>query len=205
MTEMEHPVKKIQPAFSMPDESGSDTPESTSKRKQVSKRLFLKLDGTEADRIEEATGARYTLLDPAGNQNFDQQFGAAGKLVTMCAIFGFHTKVGNVANTVLNDKDEPGDAKQAGEAIADFIKQAESGTWAERAAGGVGARIDKDALAGAIVEVAQAAGKTADYAKIRAKLEEDPQYVRAARQVPDVATAYATRVGKATKSIDDLI
>lgn len=183
----------------------TDTP-AASKRKQVSKRDFLLADGTVAERIEEATGARYTLLAPSGNKDFDQQFGEAGKLATMCAIFGFHTKVGNVANTVLNDKDEPGSPDDAAKEIEAFIAAANTGTWAERAAGGVGARIDKDALAAAIVTVAEAGGKTGvDYQKIRDRLESDAQYVRAARQVPAVANEYATRVGKATKSIDDLL
>lgn len=199
-------------------ESGAaDGSESTSKRKQVSKRSFLLANGSEADRIEEATGARYTLLAPSGNKDYDQQFGDAGKFATMCAIFGFHTKVGNVANTVLNDKDEPGTPDEAGKAIEEFIATAQAGTWAERSEGGVGARIDKNALAGAIVEVATAAGKTADLATVLQWLEEGrpaqgdkpalsaQQYTRMTRQVPDVAAAYAARVGKATKTVADLI
>ncbi|MGP1667668.1 MAG: hypothetical protein ACTS5I_17565 [Rhodanobacter sp.] len=200
-------MRKIQILHSMPDESGASaaTDSATeSKRKQVSKRAYLKADGTEAERIEEASGARYTLLDPAGNHDFDQQFGSAATLETMCGIFGFHTKVGNVANTVLNDKDEPGTPSDAAAAIREFLTAASGGTWTERASG-VGARIDKDALADAIVEVASAAGKTADRAKIFARLESDPTYVRAARQVPSVASAYASRVGRAVKSVDDLL
>lgn len=178
--------------------------ESESKRKQVSKRDYLKADGTVADKIEESAGARYTLLDTAGNHDFDELFGDPGKFETMCAIFGFHTKVGNVANTVLNDKDDPGTPTDAAQAIREFIAAAKAGTWAERS-GGVAVRIDKDKLAGAIVSVAESKGKTADYQKIRDKLESDPQYVRAARQVPEVATAYAAAVGKAPKSVDDLL
>lgn len=196
-----------------PDEGSpgaSDAAES--KRARVSKRSYLKADGSEAERIEEATGARYSLVkaDPADAKkfltvkDFDQQFGDAGKLETMCAIFGFHTKVGNVANTVLNDKEEPGTPDDAADAITEFLAAAAGGTWAERSAG-VGARIDKDALADAIVEVAAAAGKTADRAKIFARLESDPVYVRAARQVSAVASAYATKVGRATKTVDDLL
>lgn len=189
------------------DETGAGETETASKRKQVSKRSFLLADGKEAEKIEEATGARYTLLAPSGNKDFDQQFGDAGKFATMCAIFGFQTKVGNVANTVLNDKDEPGTPDDAAAAIEEFITKASAtdAVWAERTTGGVGARIDKDALAGAIVAVAGASGKVADYAKIRDRLETDAQYVRAARQVPAVATEYATRVGKANKTIDDLL
>ena len=133
------------------NEDGADAPKSS--RKQVSKRNFLQADGTEAEKMEDAKGGRYTLLDPAGNHDVDYQFGANPESDRMFAIFGFHTKIGNVANTVLNDKDEPGSPAEAAQAIRDFLSQVQAGTWAERAAGGVGARIDKDALAGAIVEV----------------------------------------------------
>ena len=197
-------MKRPTPARQAPEvNDGSESP-AESKRKSVSKRSYLKADGSEAERIEEASGGRYTLLDPAGNHDFDQQFGEAGKLETMCAIFGFHTKVGNVANTVLNDKEDAGSPADAAAAIKEFLTSAAGGTWAERSTV-VGARIDKDALASAIVEVAQAAGKVAAYDKIRQRLEEDATYVRAARQVPAVATAYATRVGKAAKTVDDLL
>ena len=187
------------------DETGSagDDSQETRKRKQVSKRSYLNADGSEAERLESASGGRYTLLG-AANGDHDYQFGENPDFDRMCAIFGFHTKIGNVANTVLNDKDEPGTPDDAGAAIQEFIAAAKSGTWAERAAG-VGARIDKDALAGAIIEVAKASGHTAEYSAIRQRLEDDPQYVRAARQVPDVANAYAARVGKATKTIDSLL
>lgn len=198
-------MKKIQVLHQAPESGSADGDTATeSKRKSVSKRSYLKADGSEAERIEEATGARYTLLDPAGNHDFDQQFGTAGSLETMCGVFGFHTKVGNVANTVLNDKDEPGSPSDAAAAIKEFLTAAAGGTWAERSTG-VGARVDKDALATAIVTVATAAGKTADRAKILARLEAEPTYVRAARQVPAVASEYATLVGKSTKTVDDLL
>jgi hypothetical protein len=171
----------------------------------VSNREFLKADGSIADRMEESDGARYTLLDPAGNHDLDYIFGKNPNADKWFANFGFHTKVGNVANTVLNDKDEPGTPSEAANAIREFLAGIASGIWAAERTGGVAQRIDKDALAGSIVAVAEAAGKVADYQKIRDKLESDPQYVRAARQVPAVATEYATRVGKPAKSVDDLL
>lgn len=205
------------PARSMPDESGASD-ESISKRKQVSKRAFLMTDGSEAERIEEAAGGRYTLLGTTGGEkHFDVQLGNPGQFATMCAIFGFHTKVGNVANTVLNDKDEPGTPDDAATAIAEFIQSAQAGTWAERATGGVGAKIDKQALAGAIVEVAATRGKTVELGTVLQWLEEGrpamgdrpamtaQAYTRASRQVPEVAAAYANRVGKAIKTIDDFV
>lgn len=186
----------------MSDTSQADASART--RKQVSKRGFL-LGNNPVDKIEEADGASYTLLDPNGNHDIvSGELGQPGKFATMCAIFGFHTKVGNVANTILNDKDEPGTPADAKAAIAEFIESANDGTWAERA-GGVGAKVDKDALCNAIVTVATAGGKQVDQAAIRQKLEDDPAYVRKARQVPAVATEYSKLVGKSTKTIDDLL
>lgn len=204
-------MTKVQINRQAENEQGADTAEAGDKRKRISKRDFIDANGGVVDKIEEASGGRYTLLAPEGNLDFDAQLGAAGQFATMCAIFGFHTKVGNVANTVLNDKDEPGTPADAGAAIRDFIAQAQGGTWAERAAGAPGTRVDKDALAGAIVAVMlasgklQAAGEGAMYAKVRDKLETDPQYVRNSRQVPQVASEYNTRVGKAAKTVDSLM
>ena len=169
---------KEQVVLAAEDESGAESAVG-GKRKTVSKRSYLNEDGSEADKIEEATGARYQLLGEGG-ESFDMQFGNAGSFETMCGIFGFHTKVGNVANTVLNDKDEPGGPAEAAEAIRAFIESAtdsKSPVWAERA-GGVGIQIDKDALAGAVVDVAAASGKTVAYDKVRQKIEEDKAYLR---------------------------
>lgn len=196
-------------ARSMPDETGVDTnggeEAATTKRKAVSKRAYLLPSGEVAERMEEASGARYTLLGgAAGNVDFDQQLGEAGKLTTMFAIFGFHTKVGNVANTVLNDKSDPGSPDDAADTIREFIADAGNGTWAERT-GGVGVKIDKDQLAGAIVDAYAAAQppKVVDYAKARELLEE-PANVRKFRQVPEIAAEYNKRVGRAPKTLDEM-
>lgn len=190
-----------------------DSATADSKRKQVSKRHYLDNAGNEVDKIEEATGARYVLLDTAGNHTFDEQFGKAGAFSTMCAILGFHTKIGNVANTVLNDKDEPGTPTDAAGAIKDFIAKAQDESnpvWAERTGGGAGAKVDRDALAGAIVQVGIAQNvfpeseRDSRYATVRQRLEDEPAYLRGARTIPAVAQEYATRVGKAQKTIGDL-
>lgn len=192
----------------MNDTPANATAPAAEKRKAVSKRLYLLADGTETDKIESATGARYMLLDPAGNHSFDQQFGDAGHFATMCAIFGFHTKVGNVVNTVLNDKDEPGSPSEAAAAASAWIEAASAAepVWAERAAGGE-ARIDRDALAGAIAAVAAAAGHTPDLVRIRQRMEDEKGYVTKARKNPDIAKEYAARVGSTAKTVtvDDLL
>ncbi len=197
-------MKRPNVVRAMPDESGTDG-ETKSSRKQVSKRSFITQSGSEAERIEEATGARYTLLNPAGNLDYDMQFGDAGKASTMFAVFGFHTKIGNVANTVLNDKDEPGTPADAGESIKEFMALAQAGKWAERAAGVAGSRIDKDALAAAVCEVAAAKGQTKDISIVREKLEDDPVLVRKLRANPEIRAAYDKRVGKAPATTEDAL
>jgi hypothetical protein len=176
------------------------------KRKEVSKRSFLNVDSSEAESIDAATGARYELLAPSGNIVLDYKFGDDSDFDRKCALFGYHTKIGNVANTVLNDKDEPGSPQDAAAAIREFIQKAQGadGVWADKT-GGVGARVDKDALADSIHAVGTAAGKAVKpVAEIRARLESDQAYLRMARQVPEVAAEYATRVGKVAKTVDDL-
>lgn len=207
------------------EESAAAGGTESAKRKTVSKRDFIDASGVVVDKIEEATGSRYVLLDPAtpGGHVFDYQFGTNPALDKMACIFGLQTKIGNVANTVLNDKDEPGTPADAAAAINEWLNQPhDSFTWAERAGGVGGARVDKQALAAAIVAVAEAtpskswtaliaAGKTPDEARgdlfaIAAKrLEEEAGYMRSVRAIPAVASEYTARVGKQTKTIDELI
>lgn len=184
------------------DEQGNE--DAGNKRKTVSKRDFLDSAGNSVDKMEEADGARYTLLGDGGKP-FDYKFGENAAQDKMFAIFGFHTKVGNVANTVLNDKNEPGTPADAADNVTEFLALTSEGKWAERAPGGVGAKIDKDALAEAICQVSEAAGKTVDKAAVRAKLEDNAVFVRTARQVPAIATKYAELTGKGTKTVDDLL
>lgn len=132
----------------------SDTAIDTAKPKKarISQRDFIDADGNEVERMELATGARYTLVEVG--KSFDLQLGKAGDPATMFAIFGFHTKIGNVANTVLNDKDAPGTADDAASDIADFIEQATGGVWREAGeGGGRGPKYDNAILAAALVAV----------------------------------------------------
>lgn len=125
---------------------------STGKRARVSQRDFIDKDGNVVDRISEATGARYTLV--GANKSFDLQFGPAGEPATMFAIFGFHTKVGNVANTVLNDSDSPGTADDAATSITEWLEGVAQGTWREASeGGGRGPKYDNGILAEALVAV----------------------------------------------------
>jgi hypothetical protein len=139
-------------------------------RNKVSERDYIDSKGDLVDRIEQATGARYTVGKVTGDKFeaidfFDAQFGQPGKLVTMCAIMGFHTKLGNVANTILNDKDNPGTVENAAAAIKEFLSEADAGKWAERVGGGGGGiRYNVELLAQAIAEVT---GKPVDEYKAK--------------------------------------
>jgi len=126
-------------------------------------RDYLGTGGTVVDTAEGATGARFTLVEADGEdykpiKAWDEQMGPAGKLPTMCAILGFHTKLGNVANTVLNDKDAPGSLKDAAAAIDLFLESAKASppVWAERGVGAGVTRYDADTMLACIL---QATGK----------------------------------------------
>ena len=185
-------------------------------RKDVSDRAFLSFANgvaTVVDKMEQANGARYTLKDYdktlGGDRDIDYDFSVDSPFKTFCAILGYGTKVGNVANTIVNDKSEPGTFLDAFNAIQEFIAAASDPTdpvWAERV-GGVGAKVDLDALVEAYFEAAAATGKTPKSSKseLRAKFEKSKELVRDVRHAPEVLAAYTRRVSKAVKSMDDLM
>jgi hypothetical protein len=177
-----------------------------------SKREWLNAQGEKVTQPEEATQARYRLLGGREEgHTIDLSPVANQPLFKFAAGFGFFTKAGNVANTVLNS--DGGSVEEADQAIADWFADWQNGTYVERAAGGVGARVNRDALAQAMFDAMTAAKRTtfkdgspADYDSIRARLEEDEKgvLVRQWRQIPDVLNRYTEIVGKPTKSMDDI-
>lgn len=183
------------------------TNETASKRKRVSERSFIDADGAEVERMEQATGARYKLVE--NGRTFDVQLGEPGKLATMFAVFGAWTKLGNVANSVLNDKDEPGDADQAADEIDAFIASCEAGIWREVSEGSKrGPKYDKDVLASVLYAALQAAGKAkGDVADYRTKLD-DASYYAKVRANTDIMAKYhaemAARGQKTGPAIDIL-
>lgn len=173
---------------------------------KVSKRDYLDASGEVTKDMESAAGGRYAL---EGGKAFDYIFGKSVDTDRMFAIFGFHTKVGNVANSVLNNKDAPGDMATAGDAIAEFLDLLEGGAWTNPSAGGF-AKIDRDKLAEAIFAVAVATGKaqasdTAYRDRARAKLESDKKFLATVRKVDAIAKEYARLVGAQEISVDDAL
>ena len=163
-------------------------------RQKVSERTFIDPQGNEVERIELATGARYTL---AGiSKSFDAQIGPAGKLPTMFGIFGFWTKVGNVANTVLNDKDEPGSQEDAGAEIESFLASVQGGVWRELSEGVArGPKYDNAILAGVLVVALGKAAK-GDAAHYYERLESDKGYRAKVVARDDIKGAYWTEAAK---------
>lgn len=185
------------------DNGEADTPAAAaSTRKNVSSRDFL-AGGAVVDKMEEADGARYTLKG-AKDGTFDLQVPAGtDPQVAMYAIFGFHTKIGNVANSVLNNKDNPGDADDAADAIREFMALVKEGNWTQPGKGPQGAKVDRDKLAGALVEAYADAGQTKDYATVRDWLE-DAANVRKARKIPAVEEKYLAAMGKEKPGLEGL-
>lgn len=201
----------INPALRAPaDDSGSDADTEVVKRK-LAEHALVDANGNTVESEEEATGMSYKIVKDKDTGEavdlpaFIWQSGLpAGTPACMMAIFGAKTLATNESSQARNGK-ESASAEGQMEAVRERFALIDSGKWVDRTREGVGAKIDKDALAGAVVEVAEAQGKTADYAKIRQKLEDDAAFVRAVRQVPAITTAYAARAGRPTKSLDDVL
>lgn len=158
-------------------------------------REFIDADGNKVEDKMDAKGARYTLR--SNGKKIELMFGSDAATFA-CAAMGFLTKVGNVVNTVVNGP-EAGSDDDAYDAATEWVEQLKSGIWREKVEGVGTARIDKDALARAIVEV-----KPQDHAKVRERLESDPAFVRKVRQHTKVRELYESYVGKPAVSDDDL-
>jgi hypothetical protein len=173
-------------------------------RTKIADRDWIGADGKETDE-EKATGVRYTLRH-AGffGDNVGQAFDYALVGNKMLEAFGALTLMGNLVNT-WKTLDPTERSANPLDMIRERFELLASGQWIDRTAAAVGARIDKDALASAIVQVATESGRQVDYQQVRQMLEEKPDFVRQTRQVPQIAAAYATIVGRAPKTLDDVL
>jgi len=179
------------------------------KKKQVAKHVLLDASSSEVEKEEQATGIMYTLVAlPASPFKFQSGM-APGERNTMLNVFGAKTLATNQSSAARNNaKGEASPAEQL-TAIVERFKLLETGIWVDRTRE-VGAQVDLDAMATAIVEVMLAAGKATEetkddvYATRRQRLEEDKDYVRSVKLNPDVAAAYAAIKGKVAASVDDL-
>jgi hypothetical protein len=181
----------------------SDTNQTEDKRTQVAKHEFLAADGTPTKDIHEATGIRYT--DIASGESFDYQIpgASAGAPVTMFAVFGAKTKATNEASQVRQAlaRGEDVDGSQV-DAIREVFGKISDGTWREPGEGRVGAKVDRDSLAMAIVEFAGSLGKNPDLTEIRQRLDDDLKFFRTARKDERISAIYARLTGSETKKAD---
>jgi len=195
-------------------------------KRKVAKHELLGADGSllpEDQGEESAHGMRYTLL--ANNQSHDYIFGRNADQDRMLAVFGAKTLATNETSQARNNPKGASGPDEQIEAVRDRFALLATGTWVDRSREGVGAKIDLDALREAICRVQIAAGAktksdgpwgpagtviTADVvdkgygASVRQKLDDDKNFVKTARDVPAVATEYASIVGRQTKTVDDL-
>lgn len=187
--------------------TGGDT--EVVKRKAAIHEL-LDAQGNVVETEEDANGIRYTLI-ALPNQPFTYQYGQDAITDKFLAIFGAKTLCTNESSAVRNNPKGEGSAQEQMDAVIERYALLKTNKWVDRSREGVGAKVDKDSLAEAICQVMVAEGKWTDAdvqggkkADVRSKLEDDPAYLRKARQVPAVATAYAALVGRASATTDDL-
>jgi hypothetical protein len=176
-------------------------------RRRVSDRSFINAKGEEVDHIHDATGARYTLVGLGKSFDVDCSDPALvgpGKPITMAAIFGIHTKVGNVANTTMNDKDDPGTVEDAAADIQDWLDGLMQGTWRETATGTArGPKYDNAILAhvlhGQIMTAQRESGGLApagDAAHYEKRLGDDKGYRAKVLANPAIKTGYYAELAK---------
>jgi hypothetical protein len=116
----------------------------------------------------------------------------------MLALFGARTLMTNEASQV-KQKNAAADPVPA---ITERFKLIAGGQWVDRTREGF--TVDLDKLAAAFVDSFAAAGKAVDYAAVRAKMESDKEFVKAARSNGDVNARYIEKVGRPTATLDEL-
>lgn len=192
------------------DAGGPLTEAAEPTRTKIANREWIN-DAGESVNEEDATGFSYEFL---GRTKEGITIAADGEKFTrylkdmseaeknMLALFGAVTLSGNVTNTWMGDKDADKPAK-AKDAIAARFGDLFNGKWVDRT-GAVGARVDKDVLAEAIVQIAEAAGTPKDKAAVREKLEND-EFAKSIRSVPAIAAKYSELMGRKSPSLDALL
>jgi hypothetical protein len=158
---------------------------------------------------EQAHGIRYTLL--ANGKTFDYQYGKSGDADRMLALFGAKKLCTNETSAARNNTKGEASPDEQMAAVEERFALLSTGVWVDRTRDGVGAKLDPDALAQAIVDVLVGEGKLerdkADDFKAdrRAKIEADAAWGRKMRTFPAVATRYNEIVGRSVATVDDLM
>lgn len=180
-------------------------------KQKVAEHALVNANGEVVEDEELATGISYKQVASGDTFVWQVPDAVPGSPATMLAIFGAKTLATNESSQIRNNPKGGGSDAEQMQAIRDRFGLIETGKWVDRTREGVGARVDKDKLAEAIVSVLVADGKVPDdqapafIAKVRAKLESDAGYLRTSRTVPGVNDAYARLMGRGGKTTDDLL
>lgn len=195
-------------AHSNTDQGADESADTVVERTKIANRRWIDASGNDVDE-DKAVAVEYEFLGrtkggisiPADGKSFTYQIPQPGTRDGMLAGFGALTLMGNITNTWMGDKGDK--APTAHDAIAERFALLESGAWVDRTTG-VGARVDLDKLAEAIVNVATRKGKQLDVATIRAKLDSDQEWRKAATANAEFKTEYSSLMGRAVKTTDEL-
>ena len=195
------------------------TTETTTVKSKIAEHEYLDASGSVVDEEEAAAGYRYTLLSIG--DSFDWNMAQANEAeLKLLALFGAKTLATNEISQVRNNpknaavKNSPELAKEALEAVRARFALIRDGQWVDRTReGGVGTRVNRDALTEALCKVLVEGGKKtqADIdsgykATLRQRMEDDQEWLAKVRKQPDVAAAYVKIVGaKDGKTVDDLL
>ncbi len=187
-------------------------------RDRVAEHAYLNDESEKVESEEAATGYSYTMEGDGDEPlEFSWYWKDANEIERrMLAIFGAKTLATNESSQIRNnqkikgtDEASPENQMEAVKARFALMRQ-DPPQWVDRTREGAAVKIDKNALAGAICDIlikdkkkTQAEVDEGHYAKVLQKLEEDPTFVRKARQVPAVNEAYAKRIGRTTATVDD--
>lgn len=183
-------------------------------RKNVSKREYQNSSGEKSVGPSADGRVLFALLGADGKpvETFDSST-LTEAARAMMAQFGFVTKVGNVANSVLNG-DEPGTPDDAAADIREFLAglALDPPQWREPGEGRArGPKYDKDVLAQVLYEGRSAdkrTGEWADVATIRARLDDKSFYAKVRNNAGAMAAYYKAMAEKGadaqTASVDDL-
>lgn len=192
-----------------PDSATTPAAPTKKKRDQVAEHDLIDANGVEVDAEESAHGVRYTLL--ANGAVFDYYYGKSGDADRMLACFGAKTLATNETSQARNNAKGAASPDEQIAAVRERFALLANGVWVDRTREGVGAKIDPDALAQAIVDVLVAEGKLeADKANATkvdrlARIQGDTAWARKIRTYPPVAAAYNAIVGRSVATADDLL
>lgn len=182
----------------------------TTKRK-VAQHDLIDAKGEVVETEEEAQGIKYTLQENGQSMVWNYADATEDEKRLIC-IFGAKTLATNETSQVRNNPKGGGDADEQITAVKERFAMIRTGQWVDRTRdGGVGSKVDEDALSEAVCQVLVAEGKATDEqvagglkAEKRERIATDPAYKRKVRTVPQVAAAYAKIVGKSTATVEDL-